>query len=139
MMDNESLRGSSKNTTVVFLSLLLVAAVIWAIVASVMASKNRDNCDRLTQEKEQIRIEAEQIRMESERRMTEADKLRKTALEWTRQHQLQIQADMRKKAEADAAAAKAAAAKASVKAPAAKSTKAKTGKVTTSKKAVVRH
>ncbi len=122
MMDNESLRGSSKNTTVVFLSLLLVAAVIWGIVASVMASKNRENCDRLTQEKEQIRVEAEQIRMESERRMMEADKLRKTALEWTRQHQLQIQADMRKKAEAAAAAAKPAVAKPAAKPATSKST-----------------
>jgi hypothetical protein len=134
MMDNESLRGSSKNTTVVFLSLLLVAAVIWGIVASVIASKHRENCDRLTQEKEQIRIEAEQIRMESERRMMEADKLRKTALEWTRQHQLQIQAEMRKKAEAAAAAAKATA----PKAPAKSATKAGSSRSTVKKTAARR-
>lgn len=135
MMENESLRGS-KNTTVVFLSLLLVAAVIWGIVASVMASKNRERCDQLTQEKEQIRQEAEQTRMEAERRMMDADKLRKTCLEWTRQRQLQLQAEMRKKAEAAAAAAKTQAAKTQ---PTAKTTGKSTAKVQTSKKTLTRH
>ena len=135
MMDNESLRGGSKNTVVIFLSLVLAVALCWAIYASVMASKSRANCERLAQEKEQIRIEAEQIRIESERRMMEADKLRKTALDWTRQHQLQVQAEMRQKAAAAAAAAKPA-----VK-PAASKTTAKTGasKSTTTKKTVARH
>lgn len=132
MMDNESLRGGSKNTVVIFLSLVLAVALCWAIYASVMASKSRANCERLAQEKEQIRIEAEQIRIESERRMMEADKLRKTALDWTRQHQLQVQAEMRQKA--------AAAAKPAVKTAASKTT-SKTGasKSTTTKKTAVRH
>ncbi len=150
MMENESLRGS-RNTTAIFLTVLLAGAVIWAIVATVMASKNADKCVVLAQEKEQIRTEAEQTRAESERRMMEADKLRKTALEWTRQHQLQIQADMKKKADEAAAAAKAAADKAKAKPQAkdakdakgkdAKATGAKAkhaGKVTTSKTAVKR-
>ena len=125
MMENESLSGS-RNTTAIFLSVLLVGVFVWAIVASVMASKNADKCVVLAQEKETIRTEADQVRAEADRRMGEADKLRKTALEWTRQHQLQIQADMKKKAdEAAAAAAKAAADKAKATKPPAKDAKAK--------------
>lgn len=122
MMENESLR-SPKNTSVVFLSVVLVGAVIWGIVASVMASQNRKQCEKLTQANEQLRTENEQIRMEAERRIAEAEKLRKVALEWTRQHQLRLQEEMQKKA---AEAAKAAAEKA--KADKAKADKAKTDK-----------
>jgi len=107
MMENESLRGS-KNTTVIFLSLLLVVALIWAIAASVMAAKRAKAFDLLTQEMAQVKADTEQKLMEADRRMAEADRLRKTAMEWTRQHQLQLQAEQQKKA-ADAAKAAAAA------------------------------
>ena len=146
-MENESLRGS-RNTTAIFLSVLLVIVFVWAVWASVAASKNSEKCGILAQEKEQIRAESEQIRAESERRMAEADKLRKTALEWTRQHQLQLQADMKKKADE---AAKAAADKAKTAKPPAKDVKGKDakakgpttdkhahGKVTTAKTVVKR-
>jgi biopolymer transport protein ExbB/TolQ len=105
MMENESLR-EPKNTTVMFLALLVVVVVIWGIVASVMASNRRKDCERLTAEKEAIRLEADQIRQESQIKADQAEKLRLTALEWTRQHQLQVQEEMRKKSEEAAKQAK---------------------------------
>jgi FtsZ-interacting cell division protein ZipA len=119
-MENESLR-EPKNTTVVFLSLLLVAAVIWAIIASVMASKSRKESERTSAERDQIRLEADQIRTEAQRTMADAEKLRKVAYEEMRKNQLRIQEDLRKKA---ADAAKAAQVKvAPAKAPVSKTTK----------------
>jgi hypothetical protein len=116
MMENESLRGS-KNTTVIFLSLLLVGALVWAISGSVIAAKRGKVCVALEQENAQIKADAEQRLMEADRRMQEAEKLRKVALEWTRQHQIAIQEEQRKKAQeaAKAAAAKTAAPKAGAK------------------------
>jgi len=105
MMENESLR-EPKNTTVMFLSLLVVVVVIWGIVASVMASNRRKDCERLTAEKEAIRLEADQIKQECQIKADQAEKLRLTALEWTRQHQLQVQEEMRKKSEEAAKQAK---------------------------------
>jgi hypothetical protein len=105
MMENESLR-EPKNTTVMFLSLLVVVVVIWGIVASVMASNRRKDCERLTAEKEAIRLEADQIKQESQMKADQAEKLRLVALEWTRQHQLQVQEEMRKKSEEAAKQAK---------------------------------
>lgn len=123
MMENESLR-EPKNSAVMFLSALVAVALIWAIVASVMASKQRKECERLTQERDQIRVELDQVRMDAQRQIAEADKLRRTALEWTRQHQVRLQEEMKKKAEA----AKAASTKSSSK------TTSKSGSKTTSKK-----
>ena len=121
MMENESLR-EPKNTAVVFLALLLVAAVIWAITTSVMASKSRKECDRISAERDQIRLEAEQIRTEAQRVVADAEKLRKVAYDEMRKNQLRIQEDLRKKA---ADAAKAVQAKSpSAKAPVTKSSKA---------------
>lgn len=131
MMENESLR-EPKNSAVMFLSGLVVVVLIWAIVASVMASKQRKECERLTQANDQIRIEMEQVRADAQRQMADADKLRRTALEWTRQHQLQVQEEMRKKAEAAKAAALKSAAKAPAKA-APKSTVKPVGKTTKAK------
>lgn len=98
MMENESLR-EPKNTTVMLLSLLVVFVTIWAIVASVMASSRRKDVDRLTSEKEMIRQESEQLKQDTLRKMDEVEKLRQTAMEWTRQHQLRLQEEMRKKAD----------------------------------------
>lgn len=141
MMENESLR-SPKNTSVVFLSVVLVGAVIWGIVASVMASQNRKQCDKLTQANEQLRTENEQIRMEADRRIAEAEKLRKVALEWTRQHQLRLQQEMQKKAaeaaKAAAEKAKADKAKAEIKKPAVKAPATSTVRRTTTTKTAVR-
>jgi hypothetical protein len=116
MMENESLR-EPKNTTVMLLSLLVVFVTIWAIIASVMASSRRKDVDRLTGEKELIRQESEQLKQDTLRKMDEVEKLRQTAMEWTRQHQLRLQEEMRKKADeaAKQAQVKADAAKASVK------------------------
>jgi len=115
-MENESLR-EPKNTTVMLLSLLVVFVTIWAIVASVMASGRRKDVERLTAEKEIIRQESEQLKQDTLRKMDEVEKLRQTAMEWTRQHQLRLQEEMRKKADeaAKQAQLKADAAKASVK------------------------
>lgn len=113
-MENESLR-EPKNTAVIFLALLLAATLIWAIVATVTASKTRKECDRLTQERDQVRVELDQVRVNAERQMVEADKLRRTCLEWTRQRQVLIQEEMRKKAEAAKAAALKSAVKPAVK------------------------
>ena len=136
-MENESLR-EPKNTAVIFLSLLLVAAVICAIIAMVTASKNRKECERITAERDQIRIEADQAKMEAQRVMADAEKLRKVAYEEMRKNQLRIQEDMRQKAAAAAKAAQAKAAKdktatdkATTKPAAGKA--GKTGKVKTSK------
>ena len=118
-MENESLR-EPKNTAVIFLSLLVAATLIWAIVATVTASKNRKECEGLTQERDQVRVELDQVRMNAERQLADADKLRRTALEWTRQHQVRLQEEMRKKAEA----AKAAASKPAVKSATKSTTKA---------------
>ena len=113
MMENESLR-SSKNTTVIFVSLLFVAALVWAIVASVIAAKHSKAFKQLTDEMTQLRADTEARILEADRRMAEAEKLRRVALEWTRQHQLQVQAELQRKA---AEAAKAAAAKSAKPAP----------------------
>jgi FtsZ-interacting cell division protein ZipA len=101
--------------------LLLVAAIIWAIIATVMASKSRKECERISAERDQIRLEADQTRTEAQRAMADAEKLRKVAYEEMRKNQLRIQEELRKKA---ADAAKAAQAKAApAKAPAAKTVK----------------
>ena len=105
MMENESLR-EPKNTTVMLLSLCLVVAGIVAIVGFAKASSRGKECDRLTAEKEAIRAEAEQIKQECQIKQDQAEKLRLTALEWTRQHQLQVQEEMRKKADEAAKQAK---------------------------------
>ena len=97
-MENESLR-EPKNTTVMLLSLLVVFVTIWAIVASVMASSRRKDVERLTSEKEIMRQESEQLKQDTLRKMDEVEKLRQTAMEWTRQHQLRLQEEMRKKAD----------------------------------------
>lgn len=125
MMENESLR-EPKNTTVMLLSLLVVGVTIWAIIASVMASGRRKEVDRLNSEMVILRQESEQLKQDTLRKIDEAEALRKTAMEWTRQHQLRIQEEMRKKAEE-------AAKQAQVKADAAKSAAAKSApKKTTS-------
>jgi hypothetical protein len=141
MMENESLR-EPKNTAVIFLSLLVAATLIWAIVASVMASKNRKECERLTQVCDQTRVELDQVRMDAQRQIADADKLRRTCLEWTRQHQMQIQDEMRKKAEAAKAAAAKAAVKPAVKSavkPAAKTTVKSTSKPTVKTSTTAKH
>ena len=138
-MENESLR-EPKNTTVMLLSLLVVFVTIWAIIASVMASSRRKDVDRLTADMTVLRQESEQLKQDTLRKMDEVEKLRQTAMEWTRQHQLRIQEEMRKKADdaAKQAQIKADAAKASVKPAVKKSTvpvKKSTTKKSTTKKA----
>lgn len=97
-MENESLR-EPKNTTVMLLSLLVVGVTIWAIIASVMASGRRKDVDRLTSEMAILRQESDQLKQDTLRKMDEVEKLRQTAMEWTRQHQLRLQEEMRKKAD----------------------------------------
>jgi biopolymer transport protein ExbB/TolQ len=99
MMENESLR-EPKNTTVMLLVLCLVVVGILAIVGFAKSSSRAKDIDRLTADKEMLRTELEQVRQDSQIKVDQAEKLRLTALEWTRQHQLQIQAEMRKKEEA---------------------------------------
>ena len=98
MMENESLR-EPKNTTVMMLLVLAAVLAIWAIWASVTATNRRKDFDRVTAEKETLRVECDQIKQDCALKMNEAEKLRQTAMEWTRQHQLQVQEDMRKKAD----------------------------------------
>jgi biopolymer transport protein ExbB/TolQ len=147
MMENESMR-EPKNTMVMVLAFMVVVAVILAIVGFVRASGFKRDAERLTGEKEVIRQEAEQLKQECLRKMDEAEALRKTAMEWTRQHQLQVQEEMRKKADEAAKQAQLKAdqaAKAAVKSPAKSSTtttkkssstpaKKSTAKKTTTKK-----
>lgn len=128
MMENESLH-EPKNTTVMLLSLLVVGVTIWAIIASVMASGRRKDVDRLTSEMAIMRQESDQLKQDTLRKMDEVEKLRQTAMEWTRQHQLRLQEEMRKKADEaakqaqlKAEVAKAAANKAAVKPAVKKST-----------------
>lgn len=132
MMENESLR-EPKNTTVMLLSLLVVFVTIWAIIASVMASSRRKDVDRLTADMSQLRQESELLKQDTLRKMDEVEKLRQTAMEWTRQHQLRLQEEMRKKADdaAKQAQLKADAAKAPVK------TVVKSGSTTAVKKSTV--
>jgi len=106
MMENESLR-EPKNTTVMMLLVLAAVLAIWAIWASVTATNRRKDFDRVTAEKETLRVECDQIKQDCALKMNEAEKLRQTAMEWTRQHQLQVQEDMRKKADEAAKLAKA--------------------------------
>lgn len=129
MMENESLR-EPKNTAVMMLLVLAAVLAIWAIWASVNATNRRKDFDRVTAEKETLRAECEQIKQECAVKMNEAEKLRQTAMEWTRQHQLQVQEDMRKKAEEAAKLAKA------KEDAAKKATPAVKGKVIPVKKAV---
>lgn len=98
MMENESLR-EPKNTTVMLLSLIIVFVTIWAIIASVMASSRRKEVDRLTSDMTGLRQDSEQLKQDTLRKMEEVEKLRQVAMEWTRQHQLRIQEEMRKKAD----------------------------------------
>jgi hypothetical protein len=135
MMENESLRGS-KNTTVIFLSLLLVLALIWAIAASVIATKRAKAFDIQSQEMAQLKADTEQKLMEADRQKADAERLRKVALEWTRQHQLQLQAEQQKKAAEAAKAAAAAASKTNKVVKAASTTATKTPVKKTGKKVV---
>lgn len=128
-MENESLR-EPKNTTVMLLSLLVVGVTIWAIIASVMASGRRKDIDRLTSDMAILRQESDQLRQDTLRKMDEVEKLRQTAMEWTRQHQLRLQEEMRKKADE-------AAKQAQLKADAAKATTLKAGAKPAVKKAAV--
>ncbi len=105
-MENESLR-EPKNTTAIFLLIVVAVVTIWAISASVMATNRRKDVERLTAEKVTLANECEQIKQEAVVKMNEAERLRQVAMEWTRQHQLQIQEEMRKKAEEAAKQAKA--------------------------------
>ena len=139
-MENESLR-ESKNTTTILLLLVCVGLAIWAIVASVNATNRRKDFERVTAEKEALRVECDQVKQECMVKMNEAEKLRQTAMEWTRQHQLQVQEDMRKKAEEAAKAAKAkeeAAKKATTPAKGKDGKDAKETKVVPSKKTVTK-
>jgi hypothetical protein len=80
--------------------------------------------------------------MDAQRQIADADKLRRTCLEWTRQHQMQIQDEMRKKAEAAKAAAAKAAVKPAVKSavkPAAKTTVKSTSKPTVKTSTTAKH
>jgi hypothetical protein len=122
MMENESLRGP-KSTTVIFLWLLLVCAVVWGIVATAIAMKRTKECEMITQEKDQIKLESDQKLAEAQRRVDESEKVRQTALAEMRRHQLQIQDEMAKKAQAEAAAKAAATKAATNKAPAGKTDK----------------
>lgn len=112
MMENESLR-EPKNTTVMLLVLCIVVVGILAIVGFAKASSRAKECDALKADKEMLRTELDQVKQEAQIKADQAEKVRLTALEYIRQHQLQIQAEMRKK-EADAAKAKEAAAKKTV-------------------------
>jgi len=105
-MENESLR-EPKNTTAIFLLIVVAVVTIWAISASVLATNRRKDVERLSTEKEALRIESDQIKQDALVKMNDAEKLRQTAMEWTRQHQIQIQEEMRKKAEEAAKQAKA--------------------------------
>lgn len=132
MMENESLR-EPKNTTVMLLVLCIVVVGILAIVGFAKASSRAKECDRLTADKEAIRTELEQVKQECQIKVDQAEKLRLTALEWTRQHQLQIQEEMRKKA--DEAAKQAKLKESAVKKPElSKGTAGTKGKVTPVKK-----
>ena len=127
MMENESLR-EPKNTTVMLLSIIVVALALCTIIAFVKMSGYRKDVERLTSEKEIMRQESEQLKQDTLRKMDEVEKLRQTAMEWTRQHQLQLQEEMRKKADE-------AAKQAQLKADAAKAP-AKTAVKTTAKPTV---
>ena len=105
-MENESLR-EPKNTTAMLLLAVAAALAIWAIWASVTANNRRKDFERVTAEKEALRVECDQVKQDCLIKMNEAEKLRQTAMEWTRQHQLQVQEEMRKKAEEAAKQAKA--------------------------------
>ena len=104
-MENESLR-EPKNTLVIFLLLAVAVVTIWALVASFKANGLRKDVERITSEKEALRVECDQIKQEALVKMNDAEKLRQTAMEWTRQHQVQVQEEMRKKAEEAAKQAK---------------------------------
>ncbi len=128
-MENESLR-EPKNNTVMLLALLVVFVTVWAIIASVMASSRRKDVDRLNGEMASLRQESEQLKQDTLRKMDEVEKLRQIAMEWTRQHQLRLQEEMRKKADEAANQAK-------MKADAATKVLSKTAVKPTVKKATV--
>ena len=99
MMENESLR-EPRNTPVMLLSFAVVAVLIWAIIAQATVSKRNKELGIVVAEKQALQVEAEQKIADMQRKVDEAEKTRLVALEWTRQHQLRIQEEMRKKEEA---------------------------------------
>jgi len=127
MMENESLR-EPRNTPVMLLSFAVVAVLIWAIIAQATVSKRNKELNTAVAEKQQLQVETDQKLADMQRKVDDAEKLRQTAMEWTRQHQLRIQEEMRKKAEEADKAAKVAKDKAEKKQP----TKT-TGKTSTTK------
>jgi biopolymer transport protein ExbB/TolQ len=105
-MENESLR-EPKSSVVMFLSIALIVALCWALAFTVKAVNRGKDVERITKELGDVRAESEQIKQEAQITKADADRVRATAMEWTRQHQLQLQAEMSKKAEEAAKAAKA--------------------------------
>ena len=99
--------GGSKNPMMVAAWVMLVAAVIWAIIATAMAFKRGGELDLTKRELASIKIKAEQQAIDIQAREAaaaqlsqEAEQVRKTAYEWTRQAQQRIQDIEKQKAAA---------------------------------------
>ena len=97
MNDGQEYSGS-KNPMMVAAGVLLVAALIWAIVATTMAVKRGGELEQKRAEFNGLKVQFEQQaaniqarEADADRRVQEAEQLRKTALEWTRQSQQRIQ------------------------------------------------
>lgn len=104
--------GGSKNPMMVAAWVMLVAAVVWAIIATAMAFKRGGELELAKRQLADARVQAEQLsasieanKADLDRRIQETEQIRKTALDWTRQAQLRIQEIEKQKAAAKQAAA----------------------------------
>lgn len=105
--------ASSKNPMMVTVWILLVAAAIWAIVATSMAFNRGKDLAQTRQTLERVKADAEQAALnmqareaELERKAQEADQLRKIALDWKNQYQAKLVALEKEKPKAVAATEK---------------------------------
>ena len=91
-------KEQSRNFVTAVLSVLLICAVVWAVIAQSTASKRMDELtqkqqelDRVTKLSEEKQLEAEKVMADAEKKVAEAESLRKVALKWTLQRQQQLQ------------------------------------------------
>ena len=98
------MENQSKNPAVVILSVLVIACLIWGIVASASLSKTKATVVQLKQDLELANQRADQARTEAQKQISDADNVRRVALKWEMQRQQWLQQEKAKAAAAEEAA-----------------------------------
>ena len=98
-MNGEQEYASAKSPMTVVLWILLIAALVWAIVASTMATRRgselaraKSNFDQLRQEYDQALINMQAREADIERKIQTAEEMRRVALDWKNQYMAKIEA-----------------------------------------------